>query len=65
MKTLIAFLNRKKISTQRVDDMASAIACSALDQRLQRMLAHHARQPECAVMQYPPLQNPLAQPVQP
>jgi hypothetical protein len=62
MKTILALLNRNKISTQRVDDLASQSARSALDLRMQRMLAYHASQPQPQPQHFPALQQAAPQP---
>jgi hypothetical protein len=58
MRDLINKLWTPKQSTQRVDDMASGQARSALDQRLNRMLTQHASQPAPQVRHFETLTDP-------
>jgi hypothetical protein len=56
------FLNRfltRKMSTKRVDDMPSNQAVSALDKRVNRMMALHATQPVPQRLQFQSLSNPI------
>jgi hypothetical protein len=57
-KLLNHFLNRK-LSTQRIENMPSNIAVSALDKRVNQMLAMRATQPLPQPKPLPVLSNPI------
>ena len=59
MQKVISLFTRRKVSTQRVDDMASNAARIALEQRLNRMVAAHAALPEPQRKTFAPLSNPI------
>jgi hypothetical protein len=42
MQKVLNLLLQRKISTQRVEDLPNSMACAALDQRVNRLLALHA-----------------------
>ncbi len=60
-KFLRRMMNRK-VSTQRIDDMPSFIAVSALDRRVDQMLALQATQPLPQSLQLQILSNPTQMP---
>jgi hypothetical protein len=59
MQKVISLFIKPKISTQRVDDLASNAARVALDERVNRMLSAHALLPVQARTVNPPLSNPI------
>ncbi len=59
MNKILNLISRRKLSTKRVDDMPDAMARTALDQRLHRMLALHASQPAPQQRHFAPLSNPI------
>jgi hypothetical protein len=60
-KILNQILNRK-VSTERVTNMPSAIAVSALDQRVQQLLALQALKPLPKRRNFGDLSNPIQKP---
>jgi hypothetical protein len=58
MQKVLDLLLKRKISTQRVDDMPNAQARAALDQRMNRMLALHSNVP-LPQRAFAPLSNPI------
>ncbi len=60
-KIINQFLNRK-ISTQRIDDLPSTVAVSALDKRVNQMLAMQSLQPLHQPKQFQSLSNPIQLP---
>jgi hypothetical protein len=60
-KILNQILNRK-VSTERVTNMPSAIAVSALDQRVQQLLALQALKPLPRRRTFGDLSNPIQKP---
>ncbi len=59
MRNVLNLIMKRKLSTQRVDDMPDAMARTALDQRLHQMLALHALQPAPQQRHFVPLSNPI------
>ncbi len=57
MQKVLNLLLKRKISIQRVDDMPNAGARTALDQRMNRMLALHSDVP-MPQRAFAPLSNP-------
>ena len=62
MNKMMNLINRRKQSTQRVDDLANGVARAALDRRLGQMLALHASQPLPQLRHFKPLTHPVATP---
>lgn len=60
-KFLRRMMNRK-VSTQRIEDMPSFIAVTALDRRVNQMLALQANQPLPQSIQLQILSNPTQMP---
>jgi hypothetical protein len=60
-KILNQILNRK-VSTERVTNMPSALAVSALDQRVQQLLALQALKPLPRRRTFGDLSNPIQKP---
>jgi hypothetical protein len=58
MQKLLNTLLKRNVSTQRVDDMASVQAVSALDRRVNKMLSLQATQPVPQPHQFAHLSNP-------
>jgi hypothetical protein len=59
MRKLLNHILKRKVSTERVDNMPSGIASSALDRRVQNMLALHATQPLPPPQPFKVLSNPI------
>jgi hypothetical protein len=62
MKKFLKRVMNRKVSTQRIDDMPSFIAVSALDRRVNQMLAMHASQPLPGSVRLQTLSNPTQMP---
>lgn len=62
MQNILDQLLKRKISTERVTNMPSGIAVSALDQRVQHMLALQALQPVPQRRTFGDLSNPIQKP---
>jgi hypothetical protein len=58
MQKMLNTLLKRNVSTQRVDDMASLQAVSALDRRVNKMLSLQATQPLPRTQQFADLSNP-------
>jgi hypothetical protein len=58
MQKVLNMLLKRKISTQRVENLPNSLACTALDQRMNRMLALHVDVP-LVQRQFAPLSNPI------
>jgi hypothetical protein len=62
MKKFLKRVMNRRVSTQRIDDMPSFIAVSALDRRVNQMLAMHASQPLPSSVRLQTLSNPTQMP---
>ncbi len=58
MQKILNHILKRNISTQRVDDIASVLATSALDRRVQHMLALQAGQPSPQLDHFKHVANP-------
>lgn len=61
MRRVLDLLLRRKISTQRVDDMPNAQARAALDKRMNQMLSLHT-DVAAPLRVFAPLSNPIQNP---
>jgi hypothetical protein len=62
MQKILNQILKRNISTERVDNMPSGLAVSALDQRVQHMLALQALQPPPQRKTFGDLSNPIQKP---
>jgi hypothetical protein len=62
MQKILNHILKRKISTERVENMPSTAAVSALDRRVQQMLALQATQPLPQSQSFKVLLNPFQKP---
>jgi hypothetical protein len=62
MQNVLNHILKRKISTERIDNMASGTAVSALDRRVQHMLTMQSNQPQPPPKTFATLSNPIQKP---
>lgn len=64
MQKILNQILKRRVSTERVDNMPNGIAVSALDQRVQQMLAMQALKPSPQRRTFADLSNPIQKPLE-